>query len=258
MAADVSNTPPPLFMAHPPATPTAVTQHPRPAPPPAPRPPSPQYLPPVGYDPKKYQFFAGLAKVETSALPAELPDDFDDDEEEERAKAEPLHIPPPVFSRWDLPRQYRFRQNPQAQITRNAAGMEGHAVTVRSVSRGGMEAIGGGVGLRGVSRRKRGCRRLQKRLGGTSGYPAPRDALEGKGPQRRPQKRLDRRLEEVAEAVGGGYCRLQMLLTLALGVRKRVAGRRLGALGGGAPPFQCIPAPSPPPIVQATPMSKQH
>eukprot|EP00670_Eutreptiella_braarudii_P021862 CAMPEP_0174349268 /NCGR_PEP_ID=MMETSP0811_2-20130205/5969_1 /TAXON_ID=73025 ORGANISM="Eutreptiella gymnastica-like, Strain CCMP1594" /NCGR_SAMPLE_ID=MMETSP0811_2 /ASSEMBLY_ACC=CAM_ASM_000667 /LENGTH=48 /DNA_ID= /DNA_START= /DNA_END= /DNA_ORIENTATION= len=32
-----------------------------------------------------------------------------------------------------------------------------------------------------------------------------RDALEGKGPQRRPQKRLDRRLEEVAKAVGGGY-----------------------------------------------------
>ena len=31
-----------------------------------------------------------------------------------------------------------------------------------------------------------------------------RDALEGKGPQRR----LDRRLEEVAKAVGCGYCRL--------------------------------------------------
>ena len=38
------------------------------------------------------------------------------------------------------------------------------------------------------------------------------DALEGKGPQRRPQKRLDRRLEEVAKAVWGGYCRLQMHL----------------------------------------------
>ena len=33
------------------------------------------------------------------------------------------------------------------------------------------------------------------------------DALEGTGPQRRPQKRVDRQLEEVAEAVGGGYCR---------------------------------------------------
>ena len=39
-----------------------------------------------------------------------------------------------------------------------------------------------------------------------------RDALEGKGPQRRPQKRLDMRLEEVAKAVGGRYCRLQMPL----------------------------------------------
>ena len=38
-----------------------------------------------------------------------------------------------------------------------------------------------------------------------------RDALEGKGPQRGDQKRLGRRLEEVAKAVGGGYCRLQML-----------------------------------------------
>ena len=39
-----------------------------------------------------------------------------------------------------------------------------------------------------------------------------RDAFEGKAPQRQPQKRLDRRLEEVATAVGGGYCRLQMPL----------------------------------------------
>ena len=31
----------------------------------------------------------------------------------------------------------------------------------------------------------------------------PRDASEGKGPQRRPQQRLGRRLEEVAKAVGG-------------------------------------------------------
>ena len=66
-----------------------------------------------------------------------------------------------------------------------------------------------------------------------------RDALEGKGPQRRPQKPLDRRLEEVAKAVGGGYCRLQTPLRPALGVRGTVAGRRLGALeggGGGCPP----------------------
>ena len=64
-----------------------------------------------------------------------------------------------------------------------------------------------------------------------------RDALEGKGPQRRLQKRLDGRLEEVAKAVGGGYYRLQMPLRLALRVRETVAGRRLGALeGAGVPP----------------------
>ena len=64
-----------------------------------------------------------------------------------------------------------------------------------------------------------------------------RDALEGKGPQRWPWRRWDRRLEEVAKAVDGGYCRLQMPLRLALGVRGTVAGRRLGALeGGGVPP----------------------
>ena len=67
-------------------------------------------------------------------------------------------------------------------------------------------------------------------------------ALEGKGPQRRSQKRLDRRLEEVAKAVGGGYCRLQMPLKLAVTVRETVAGHSLGALEeGGFPPFQCIP-----------------
>ena len=60
-----------------------------------------------------------------------------------------------------------------------------------------------------------------------------------KGPQRRPQRQLGRQLEEVAEAVGGGYCRLQMPLRLALSVRGTVAGHRLGALeggGGGSPP----------------------
>ena len=74
----------------------------------------------------------------------------------------------------------------------------------------------------------RGCNRPQARC-----RPHPRDGLEGKGPQRRPQKRLGRRLEEVAEAVGGGYRRLQMPLKLTLAVRVTVAGRRLGALEGG-------------------------
>ena len=51
-----------------------------------------------------------------------------------------------------------------------------------------------------------------------------------------PQKRLGRRLEDVAEAGGGGYYRLQMPLKLALAVRETVAGRRLGALEGRCPP----------------------
>ena len=55
-------------------------------------------------------------------------------------------------------------------------------------------------------------------------------------------------MEEVAKAVGGGYCRLPMPLSLALADGETVAGRRPGALaqGGGGnplPPLQCIPAP---------------
>ena len=79
------------------------------------------------------------------------------------------------------------------------------------------------------------------------------DAFEGKGPPRRPQKRLDRRLEGVAKAVGGGYCRLQTPLRLALGIGETAAGHRLGALEGEGEfvylsPFQCIPASPPPPF----------
>ena len=33
-----------------------------------------------------------------------------------------------------------------------------------------------------------------------------KDAFEGKGPERRPQRRLDRWSEEVAKAVGSSYC----------------------------------------------------
>ena len=57
--------------------------------------------------------------------------------------------------------------------------------------------------------------------------------MHQKGPQRWLQKRLGRRLEEVAKAVGGGYCRLQMPWKLAFGVRETEAGHRLGALEGG-------------------------
>ena len=56
-----------------------------------------------------------------------------------------------------------------------------------------------------------------------------RGASEGKG---RPQRRLGRRLEEVAKAVGGGFCPLHMPLRLALGVRGTVAAHWLDALEG--------------------------
>ena len=92
-----------------------------------------------------------------------------------------------------------------------------------------------------------------------------RDALEGTGPRRRLHKRWDRRLEEVAKAVGGGYCRLQMPLRLALGVRGTVAGHRLGALegGGGVPPplsdaclGRALPTALPGPVVSPAPLGK--
>ena len=66
----------------------------------------------------------------------------------------------------------------------------------------------------------------------------------------------DRRFERVAEAVGGGCCRLQMPLSLAPGVRGTVAGHRLGAWrgwGGGGTPFQCIPGWGPHPRPHAPP-----
>ena len=50
------------------------------------------------------------------------------------------------------------------------------------------------------------------------------------------QQRLDRRLEEVAEAVGGGYCRLRKPLSMALAIRVTVAAHTLGFLGGVPPP----------------------
>ena len=79
--------------------------------------------------------------------------------------------------------------------------------------------------------------------------PPPRDALEGKGPQRWPWRRWDRRLEGVAKAVDGGYCRLRIPLKPALGISGTVAGRRLGALEGGGvpPPLPMHRCPPPPP-----------
>ena len=63
--------------------------------------------------------------------------------------------------------------------------------------------------------------------------PPPQGCIRTEGTQRLPQRGLHRRLEEGAKAVGGRYCRLQMPLKLALGVRETVAGQRLGALEGG-------------------------
>ena len=68
-----------------------------------------------------------------------------------------------------------------------------------------MDKGGGGGQGRGGWTREGG---VDKGGGGGQGG-VSRDALEGKAPERRPQERSDRRLEEVSEAVGGGYCRLQ-------------------------------------------------
>ena len=76
-------------------------------------------------------------------------------------------------------------------------------------------------------------------------YPTP-EGLDGwvgwweAGMHRRPQKRLDRQLEEVAKAVGGGYCRLQMPLKLHL-----ASGRQW--LGIGPKFWHFGPPGSPPP-----------
>ena len=87
--------------------------------------------------------------------------------------------------------------------------------------------------------------------------PPPRDALERKGPHRRPPAAVRQAVGGGCRGGWGGYCRLQMPLRLALGVRGTVAGHRLGALEGGgtSPPFQCIPAPPPPqpPLQTKTP-----
>ena len=82
---------------------------------------------------------------------------------------------------------------------------------------------------RGPDGQSEGVSEADPRGGGGGG--GTLDALEGKGLQRRPQRWLDRRLEEVAKAVGGGYCRLQMPLKLAPAVSGTVAGHRLGVLG---------------------------
>ena len=96
----------------------------------------------------------------------------------------------------------------------------GRSGPAASVSRGGG---GGGMGQEGIG----------GALATPTHHRTPKNAVEGNGPERRPQRRLDRQLEEVAKAVGGGYCRLHMPLRLALGLRGTVAGHELGPLEGG-------------------------
>ena len=122
---------------------------------------------------------------------------------------------------------------------------------------GGMRALGGkghapGQCLCRPPALTRGARRTSERSGNAercgaqrakwgSGWGISRGALEGEGPQRRPQQRLGRRLEEVAKAVGGGYCRL--LNAVEPGAwRQGDSGWAPWSGGGGgtAPPFQCI------------------
>ena len=79
------------------------------------------------------------------------------------------------------------------------------------------------------------CSAVQGCHPGRGGAAVCRGASEGKGPQRPSQRRLGRRLEEVAKAVGGGYCRLQMPLRLALVVR---GGQWLGI---GWAPWRGLP-----------------
>ena len=90
--------------------------------------------------------------------------------------------------------------------------------------------------------------------------PSPRQALEGKGPQGRPQRRLDRRLEEVDQAVVGGYCWLQMPLKHLPSGRQWLGVGRAPWRGEGPPPpsLQCIPCPSPPFVHHPPPSSRRR
>ena len=71
--------------------------------------------------------------------------------------------------------------------------------------------------------------------------PGPRDVLDGQGPWRRLRTPSGRRLEASTKAVGGGHCRLQMPLGLAVVVRARAAWHRLGPWSGGGGGFGTRP-----------------
>ena len=80
--------------------------------------------------------------------------------------------------------------------------------------------------------------------------PQPQGCIRREGAPKAAPEQLDRRLEEVARAVGGGYCRLQMPLKLAQGVRGTVVGHGLRApegWGGTSPPSNAsLPSPQKP------------
>ena len=64
----------------------------------------------------------------------------------------------------------------------------------------------------------------------------PRDALEGKAPQRRPQQRLGRRLEEIAKAVGGRLLSVTNAIEASAWRQWLGIGRAPWRRGGGPPP----------------------
>ena len=82
-------------------------------------------------------------------------------------------------------------------------------------------------------------------LSGPPPPPPPRDASEGKGPRRRPQKRLGRRLEEVLGAVTVGYKSRGGWHLPPVGQWLGI-GRAPCRGGGGVP--RPLPMPPPPPV----------
>ena len=71
---------------------------------------------------------------------------------------------------------------------------------------------------------------------GLEAEPLPRDASEGEGPQRRPQKRLDRRLEGVTKAGGGRLLSVTHAIEAGSCRQGTAAGRKLGGGRGGSHP----------------------
>ena len=101
------------------------------------------------------------------------------------------------------------------------------------------------------NRQKRLEQRILRQFGRNMGHSdyryAPGAAMHQKEKdlRRRPRSSWAGGWRRLPKRFGGGYCRLQMPLRLALGVRGTVGGRKLGASEGGGgppPPLQCISA----------------